>query len=197
MAKRGRPGKNDPRYLARKEAELARQQQMERERNGINPSGCPEGVNRTNTGMFQARIRLDGKRINLGSFQEPEEAAAAYQNAKKMGFTCAASPKKYAKRGTGLSPSRSRLKPTHVCFHDMCCDRLSLGRSQGAEEEGAAAARDQRALLEHVRAARHERGRRLRRRAAARSSALQRASRRCSARPLADAGRARVAIPRP
>ena len=97
MAKRGRPGKNDPRYLARKAAELERlerQQQYERACNG-NRSGCPEGVNKTNTGKFQARIRLNGNRINLGSFETPEEAAAVYQNAKQSGFTCAASPQKY------------------------------------------------------------------------------------------------------
>ena len=113
MAKRGRPGKNDPRYLARKAEELAEQQRyLERALSGINPSGCPEGVNKTNTGMFQARIRLNGKRINLGSFKTPEEAAAVYQQAKQSGFTCQPSPKKYAKRGTGLA--RSRLKPTRV-----------------------------------------------------------------------------------
>ena len=112
MAKRGRPGKNDPRHLARKAEQLAEQQQMERIRNGINPSGCPEGVNKTNTGMYQARIRLHGKRINLGSFKTPEEAAAVYRSARQSGFTSAASPKKYAQRGTGLA--RSRLEPTHV-----------------------------------------------------------------------------------
>ena len=117
MAKRGRPGKNDPRYLARKAEELAEQQRLERALSGINPSGCPEGVNKTNTGMFQARIRLNGKRINLGSFKTPEEAGAAYRRAKDAGFTCKDSPQKYAKRGTGL---RSLATQTHSCSHMTC-----------------------------------------------------------------------------
>ena len=112
MAKRGRPGKNDPRYLARKAEELAFQQRMERALSGINPSGCPEGVNKTTSGNYQARIRLDGKRITLGSFETPEEAAFVYKNAKRDGYTSKDSPKKYAKRGTGFA--RSRLKPTCV-----------------------------------------------------------------------------------
>ena len=111
MAKRGRPGKNDPRYLARKAEELARQQRLERA-HGINPSGCPEGVNKTTSGHYQARIRLNGKRISLGSFSTPEEAAQVYNNAKRDGYTSKDSPKKYAKRGTGFA--RSRLKTTCV-----------------------------------------------------------------------------------
>ena len=197
MAKRGRPGKNDPRYLARKAVELERlERQQQYERTLPKRSGCPEGVNKTNTGMFQARIRLNGNRINLGSFKTPEEAAAVYQNAKQSGFTCARQPAPQ-NMPSAAQVSLARDSNPYVCLHNLRCDRLSLGRSQGAEEEGAAAARKQRALFEHVRAARHERGRRLRRRAAARSSALQCASRRRSARPLADAGRARVAILRP
>ena len=101
MGKRGRPRRDDPRHLARKAQELAEQQELERMRAGLNPSGFPPGVNQTDTGMFQARISLDGKRINLGCFPTPEEAGKVYANAKAAGFTCKDSPKKYAKRGTG------------------------------------------------------------------------------------------------
>ena len=65
-------------------------------------SGCPPGVNRTDTGQYQARISLEGKRINLGSFATAEMAGAAYSAAKAAGFTCKDSPKKYRQRGTGL-----------------------------------------------------------------------------------------------
>ena len=102
MGKRGRPSKTDPRHLARKAQELAEQQEHERRLSGLNPSGCPPGVNVTDTGMFQARISLDGKRINLGSFTTAEEAGAEYARVKAAGRTWKDSPKKYAKRGTGL-----------------------------------------------------------------------------------------------
>ena len=103
MAKRGRPRKDDPRHVARKEAERLKEEQLARLASGLNASGCPPGVNRTDTGMFQARISLDGKRINLGSFATAEMAGAAYSVAKTAGFTCRDSPKKnLKKRGTGL-----------------------------------------------------------------------------------------------
>ena len=103
MGKRGRPRKDDPRHIARKEAERERQAQMARLASGLNPSGNPPGVNPTDTGKFQARITLQGKRINLGSFATAEEAGQVYSNAKAAGFTCADSPKKNVhKRGTGL-----------------------------------------------------------------------------------------------
>ena len=103
MAKRGRPSKADPRYLARKEAEREREAQLARLASGLNASGNPPGVNRTDTGMYQARITLEGKRINLGSFPSAEEAGQVYASAKAAGFTCKNSPKKNVhKRGTGL-----------------------------------------------------------------------------------------------
>ena len=104
MAKRGRPRKDDPRHIARKEAERLKEEQLARLTSGLNASGCPPGVNRTDTGMFQARITLDGKRINLGSFATAEMAGKAYSAAKTAGFTCRDSPPKYRKCGTGLRP---------------------------------------------------------------------------------------------
>ena len=69
------------------------------------PKGkLPTGVLKTDTGKYQARIKLDGKRFNLGSFETPEEAASAYRTAKYNGFTVVASPKKIGvKRGTGAA----------------------------------------------------------------------------------------------
>ena len=104
MGKRGRPRKDDPRHLARKAEQAEHEALMARLASGLNASGCPPGVNRTDTGMFQARISLDGKRINLGSFATAEMAGEAYSAAKTAGFTCRDSPQKYRKRGTGLRP---------------------------------------------------------------------------------------------
>lgn len=113
MGKPGRPRKDDPRHLARKAEELARRLEMQRCARRLNPSGLPIGVNRTDTGMYQARIKLNGKRINLGSFEKAEEAAEVYQNAKAHGYTCEASPQKYRKRGTGHDAAHAtRLEPT-------------------------------------------------------------------------------------
>ena len=114
MAKRGRPPKDDPRHLARKAQQLEQQLEMQRSVSGRNASGLPAGVSRTDTGMFQARIKLYDKRLNLGSFETAEEAAAVYQKAKAEGTTGADSPKKYAKRGTGIAFAATQ---THVIAH--------------------------------------------------------------------------------
>ena len=102
MAKRGRPRKDDPRHLARKAEELARQQRLERVASGLSEKGLPDGVNKTDTGNYQARITINGTRYNLGSFKTPEEAGEHYKVAKRNGVTCCRSPKKNSvKRGTG------------------------------------------------------------------------------------------------
>jgi hypothetical protein len=106
-AKRGRPRKDDPRHLQRQAEQLAMrielQEVLEPGRIAKKSSGLPTGVSHTDTGKFQARIKLDGKRINLGSFDTAEDAAAAYRTAKASGFTCAESPKQNrVQRGTGL-----------------------------------------------------------------------------------------------
>ena len=61
------------------------------------------GVAKTGSGKFQARIKLNGKRYDLGSnFNTPEEAAAAYSKAKREGRTDRPSPKHDRNiRGTG------------------------------------------------------------------------------------------------
>jgi hypothetical protein len=94
-------GRTTRAYKARKEQELAHEQIMARLASGLSAKGLPAGVSKTDTGKFQARITLSGKRINLGSFDTAEEAGEVYQNARRSGFTSADSPKKN-KRGTGL-----------------------------------------------------------------------------------------------
>ena len=63
----------------------------------------PPGVSKTTSGKFQARIKLNGKRYNLGSeFATAEEAANAYTVAKRAGVTTRPSPLATRKqRGTG------------------------------------------------------------------------------------------------
>ena len=109
--KRGRPRKDDPRHLQRQAEQLAMriefQEVLEPGRIAKKSSGLPTGVSHTDTGKFQARIKLDGKRINLGSFDTAEDAAAAYRTAKASGFTCAESPQIEATcfKATGFAPS--------------------------------------------------------------------------------------------
>jgi hypothetical protein len=116
MPKRGRPSKDDPRYQARKEQELAHQQLVARLASGLSAKGLPAGVNKTDTGNFQARITLRGKRYNLGSFPTAEEAGAAYSAAKQAGFTCSESPPKNAHKKTRTSAVLVRSLPACHCF---------------------------------------------------------------------------------
>ena len=128
MAKRGRPRKDDPRHTARKEAERLEEERLARLASGFNASGLPPGVNKTDTGMFQARITLEGKRINLGSFATAEEAGQVYASAKAAGFTCKDSPKKNVhKRGTGLRCSRLKPMTYHMLREPRCGSVLSAG----------------------------------------------------------------------
>ena len=102
-------------------------------------SGLPDGVNKTDTGRYQARIKLEGKRINLGSFDTPEEAAAAYFAASSTGFTGCASPKKNSNpRGTGPRLARSPQPAIPPILTHVAIDSLT-GRRKGAQEEVAAA----------------------------------------------------------
>ena len=116
--KRGRPRKDDPRHLQRKAEEEAHQlrlRMMQAEwEDRQHRKKLPTGVSNTDTRKFQARIKLDGKRFNLGSFDTAEEAAEAYNNAKAAGFTCRDSPQKYAKRGVTIinaPPGAHEYKP--------------------------------------------------------------------------------------
>ena len=68
----------------------------------------PPGVSKTASGKFQARIKLNGKRYDLGSnFNKVEEAAAAYAAAKLTGHTEKPSPKHTRiQRGLGTQPAQ-------------------------------------------------------------------------------------------
>jgi len=49
-------------------------------------SGLPAGVRRTTSGKFQARIRVSGRSIALGSYEKAEEAYAEYTRARAEHF---------------------------------------------------------------------------------------------------------------
>ena len=83
------------------------------------PQPQPTGVNTTLSGRFQARIKIQGKRHDLGSYDTMEEAMEIYANAKRTG-----QPERgYAKRetnpvrkerGTGTSLCQPR-HVAHIC----------------------------------------------------------------------------------
>ena len=90
---------------------------LQRSTGGARPrkrrTGLPPGVSYTLSGKYQARIKLFGKRRDLGTFESKEEAAAAYVAAKATGTTDRPSPDgNRAQRGTGtaLPPSCLRLE---------------------------------------------------------------------------------------
>ena len=94
-------------------------------------SGFPTGVSKTLSGKFQARIKLNGKRYDLGSnFTTPEEAGAAYQAAWQAGTTDRASPQHArVKRGTGTSCLLVILL-TFLCFSPFALSCVN-GRRKG------------------------------------------------------------------
>jgi len=51
-----------------------------------NGSGLPVGVRRAISGKYVARIRDQKRAIHIGTFDTPEEAAAAYQDKRKQLF---------------------------------------------------------------------------------------------------------------
>ena len=79
-------------------------------RRRVRPTGLPQGVSYTLSKKYQARIKLNGKRYDLGTFNSKEEAAAAYDTAKQTGIAGRPSPvSNGVKRGTGtLLPPRMR-----------------------------------------------------------------------------------------
>ena len=112
---------------------------MARLASGNNLSGCPPGVHRTDTGNYQARISLEGKRINLGSFPTAEEAGAAYSAAKTAGFTCKDSPKKnIKKRGTGLRSLATQTLMRYASCVSRCAIVSLLAGVKALKKKGLA-----------------------------------------------------------
>jgi hypothetical protein len=109
-------------------------------------SGYPVGVSKTLSGKFQARIKLNGKRYDLGSnFTTPEEAGAAYDAAKQAGMTNRPSPKHARiKRGTGASSCPSLIPLICPCYLLILFARVRVVRRrkgfEGAQYSGAASA---------------------------------------------------------
>ena len=119
----GRPSKEARAQRVAEQAAREQARMIQRSTVG-KKSGLPDGVNKTDTGKYQARIKLEGKRINLGSFPTPEAAAAAYLAARTSGFTGCASPKKNTNpRGTG--PRLARSPQPAVPILTLADDRLS------------------------------------------------------------------------
>ena len=64
-----------------------------------------KGVTVTTSGKYQARIKIDGRKRDLGTYKSQEEAAAAYFAAKSSGIV------------HKPSPQRQRAKPERVRAH--------------------------------------------------------------------------------
>ena len=80
-------------------------------------SGLPKGVSKTLSGKFQARIKLNGKRYDLGTFMDEDAAAAAYADAKAAGVAGRPSPvANRTSRGTGTAhPPHTRASRRCNC----------------------------------------------------------------------------------
>ena len=67
-------------------------------------TGLPKGVSYTLSKKYQARIKLNGKRYDLGTFETKEDAAAAYAAAKTSGVAGGQAP-------TRATPSAAQARP--------------------------------------------------------------------------------------
>ena len=112
------------------------------------------GVTITLSGMYQARIRIQGFRYDLGSYVSIEEAESVYKHAKETGMPLTGYEKRYTnpvrtERGTGTPPTprprhRSCVRP-YVCgmclsaHMQPCVAYRMCHRQAGACEEALAA----------------------------------------------------------
>ena len=104
-------------------AGIAPQQNAHRARRRRNPSGF-RGVSRSSPGRWRARIALDGKRVSLGSYKTPEEAARAYDEAAREYYG------EFAMTNAelfGLKPQRNRRSPASTA--KRCVKRQAPTRS--------------------------------------------------------------------
>lgn len=61
------------------------QTNCQNQRNGVRPNATGFiGVHRDSTGKYRAKIQFNGKQMHLGGYATPEEAHAAYVNAKRQ-----------------------------------------------------------------------------------------------------------------
>ena len=111
-------------------------------------TGLPKGVSYTLSKKFQARIKLNGKRYDLGTFETKEDAAAAYAAAKTSGVAGRPSPNKNnVKRGTGtarLPHARASNSLQSNADAVLCCVPVVCGRRESAEEAEDGGDQDQR-----------------------------------------------------
>ena len=111
-------------------------------------TGLPRGVSYTLSGKYQARIKLNGKRRDLGTFENEEDAAAAYAAAKTTGITGRPSPiKNHFKRGTGtarLPHARASNSLQSNADAVLCCVPVVCGRRESAKEAEDGGDQDQR-----------------------------------------------------
>ena len=109
-------------------------------------TGLPRGGSYTLSGKYQARIKLNGKRRDLGTFENEEDAAAAYAAAKASGITGRPSPiKNHFKRGTGTArPPYPRASNSLQSNADavLCCVAVVCGRQKSAEKAADGGADD-------------------------------------------------------
>ena len=68
----------------------------------------PQGVSDTTSGKYQARIKMNGKRRDLGTFATVEEAAVAYAVAKRTGSPAA----RRSRAQPGLARRAEQARPT-------------------------------------------------------------------------------------
>lgn len=66
--------------------QATRSQNMRNVRGWLKASSCPPGVRETRYGKFDARICIEQKSIQLGTFADMRSASAAYQAARKQYF---------------------------------------------------------------------------------------------------------------
>jgi hypothetical protein len=111
--------------------DLPRNKNAHRARRRRNPSGF-RGVSRSSPGRWRARIAVNGRRVFLGSYKTPEEAARAYDEAAREYYG------EFAMTNAelfGLKPQRDRRSPASTARR--CVKRHPPTRSGGTSKNRA------------------------------------------------------------
>jgi hypothetical protein len=109
--------------------DLPRNKNAHRARRRRNPSGF-RGVSRSSPGRWRARITLNGRRVCLGSYKTPEEAARAYDEAAREHYG------EFAMTNAelfGLKPQRNRRSPVSAAHIKTQPPTRSGGSSKDRE----------------------------------------------------------------